>query len=201
MSQLQYNEITEKKFIVLDGDPYEVLDSHVFRKQQRKPVNATKLKNLITGKVIERSFHVSEKAEEADLQKKEVKFLYSNKGEYWFSPPDNPRDRFHLEENMVGNGSKFMKENSIVEALVFNDPGSKAELAMGQGKIIGLKIPIKVELKVIESHPAVKGNTAQGATKEAILETGATIQVPLFVKEGDIIRINTEKGEYVERVN
>jgi len=87
----------------------------------------------------------------------------------------------------AGEG-KFLKENSIISALVFNE------------KIIGLKMPIKAELKVTEAHPAVKGNTAQGATKEAVLETGAMVQVPLFVKEGDVIRINTETGQYVERV-
>jgi len=188
MAQLQYNEITEKKFIVLDGDPYEVLTSHVFRKQQRKPVNATKLKNLITGKVTERSFHVSEKAEEAEIDAKEIKYLYTNKNEFWFCEKDNPRMRFNLPETLVGTGGKFLKENSIISALVFNE------------KIIGLKMPIKAELKVTEAHPAVKGNTAQGATKEAVLETGAMVQVPLFVKEGDVIRINTETGQYVERV-
>ena len=184
----------------MDGDPYEVLNSHVFRKQQRKPVNATKLRNLITGKVTERSFHVSEKAEEADLQKKEIKYLYSNKGEYWFCAKDDPKDRFALGESLLGNAIKFVKENSLVEALIFDDPRSKAEFATGQGKIIGIKIPIKVELEVIESHPAVKGNTAQGATKEVVLETGATIQAPLFIKEGDVLRINTENGQYTERV-
>lgn len=185
---LEYNEIVERKYIELDGDPYEVLSSHVFRKQQRKPVNATKLKNMITGKVTEKSFHVSEKVKEADLEKKEIKFLYQNKGEIWFCDKDNPKDRFSLGQDMIP-GYKFIKENSLVEAMIF------------QEKIIGIKIPIKVELEVTESHPAVKGNTAQGATKEVVLETGATIQAPLFIKEGDILRINTEKGEYVERVN
>ncbi len=186
---LQYNEITEKKVIELDGEPYEVLSSHVFRKQQRKPVNATKLKNLVTGKVTERSFHVSEKAEEADLNLQEIKYLYNNRGEFWFCDKDNPKDRFNLPEELIGSQVKFLKENSVIDAMVFNE------------KIIGLKMPIKADLKVTEAHPAVKGNTAQGATKEAVLETGVTIQVPLFVKEGDIVRVNTETGQYVERVN
>jgi len=194
---LQYSEITERKYIVLDGDPYEVLSSHVFRKQQRKPVNATKLKNMITGKVTERSFHVSEKVEEAELEKNEIKFLYQNNlparnaqagGQFWFCDKDDPSNRFSLEQNLLGTSIKFLKENSLIEALLF------------QGKIIGVKMPIKVELKVTESHPAVKGNTAQGATKEVVLETGATIQAPLFIKEGDILRINTETGGYAERV-
>jgi elongation factor P len=186
---LAYNEITEKKYIVLKDEPYEVLSSHVFRKQKRKPVNVTKLKNLITGKVVENSFHVSEKVEGADIENKEIKYLYNNKGEFWFCEKDNPKERFEVPEQLVGEQGKFIKENSEIIALVFNQ------------KIIGLKIPIKVELEVVEAQPAVKGNTAQGATKEVVLETGASIQAPLFVKEGDVLRINTEKGEYVERVN
>lgn len=185
---LEYNEIVERKYIVLDGDPYEVIDSHVFRKQQRKPVNATKLKNLITGKITERSFHVSEKAEEADLSTRDIKFLYQNRGEWWFNEIDDASKRFSLPVEMVGEKGKFLKVNSEVEALVFDE------------KIIGLKLPIKVDLEVTEAHPAVKGDTAKGGTKQVVLETGATINAPMFVKEGDILRINTETGEYTDRL-
>lgn len=188
MAMLEYNEIVERKYIVLDGAPYEVIDSHVFRKQQRKPVNATKLKNLITGKVAEVSFHVSEKVEEAEIDKKDVKFLYANKGEYWFCEVDDPSKRFKIEEEMIGMGAKFMKANSIISLLMFKE------------KIIGVKLPIKVDLKVTEAHDATKGNTAQGATKEVKVETGASVYVPMFIKEGEVIRINTETGDYVERV-
>lgn len=187
MAMLEYNEIVERKYIVLDGAPYEVIDSHVFRKQQRKPVNATKLKNLITGKVAEVSFHVSEKVEEAEISKKDAKFLYTNKGEYWFCEPQDPAKRFKLEEEMIGSGAKFLKPNSIVSVLVFDE------------KIIGVKLPIKVDLKVTEAHDTTKGNTAQGATKEVKVETGASVYVPMFIKEGEVIRINTETGDYVER--
>jgi elongation factor P len=186
---LEYNEIKEGRFIVYNGEPYEVLSSHVFRKQQRKPVNATKLRNLLTNRIVENSFHVSEKVAEAEIGKKEVKFLYTNKGEYWFCEPDNLSKRFQLPESMIGNSSKFLKENSVVEAILFDD------------KIFGLRLPIKVDLKVTEAHPAVKGNTAQGATKEVVLETGATVQVPMFIKEGDTVRINTETGQYTDRVS
>ncbi len=185
---LEYNEITEKKCIILDGAPYEVLTSHVFRKQQRKPVNATKLKNLITGKVTEKSFHVSEKAKEADISTEEIKYLYNNKGEWWFSKPSNPSDRFKLGEGLLGDKGKFLKENEIITAMTFDE------------QIIGVKLPIKVELKVTEAHPAVKGDTAKGGNKQVTLETGATISVPMFIKEGDILRINTETGEYTDRL-
>jgi len=185
---LEYNEILPKKVILLDGQPYEVLDAHVFRKQQRKPVNQTKLRNIITGKVTEQAFHVSEKAEEADLSSRQVKYLYENRGEYWFSDPENPKDRFSLSNDVVGTGIQFLKPNSVVDGLVFND------------EIISLKIPVKVDLRVKDAPPAVRGNTAQGGTKIITLETGATVNAPLFINEGDIVRVNTETGDYVERM-
>lgn len=185
---LEYNEIVERKFINLDGAPYEVISSHVFRKQQRKPVNATKLRNLLTGKITERSFHQSEKVEEAEIVAREIKYLYTNRGEYWFSEINDPSKRFKLNSDMIGSQGKFLKQNSIVKALVFND------------EIIGLKLPIKVELKVTEAPPAVKGDTVTGGTKQITLETGAVINAPLFINEGDVIRINTETEEYTERV-
>jgi len=194
---LEYNEVLKGKVILLDGEPYEVLDAHVFRKQQRKPVNQTKLRHLVTGKVTEQAFHVSEKAEEADLSTKAVKYLYTNKGERWFCDEKNPADRFMLSAETIGTGGNFMKPNMIVEALVFDDPASPAEA----GKIIGIKIPIKMELKVTDAPPAVRGNTSQGGSKLITLETGTTLNAPLFINEGDIVRINTTTGEYVERVD
>jgi elongation factor P len=185
---LEYNEITLRKFILVDGEPYEVLGSHVFRKQQRKPVNATKLRNLITGSIKEISFHVSEKVEEADLSTRKIKYLYNNKNEYWFCEENDPSQRFKLPNEMVGEQGRFMKANSLIDALIFDE------------KIIGIKLPIKVDLKVIEAHPAVKGDTAKGGNKQVVLETGATINVPMFINEGEILRINTETGEYAERV-
>lgn len=186
---LQYNDVTPGKFILLDGAPYEVLDSHVFRKQQRKPVNQTKLRHLITGKVTDYSFHHSDKVEEADLRTREIKFLYMNKGEYWFCEINDPAKRFALTQDVVGDRGLYLKGNTEVEALEFEE------------NVIGVKVPIKMELKVKEAAPAVKGNTVQGGTKTVTLETGATIQVPMFINEGDVLRINTETGEYVERVS
>lgn len=185
---LDYNEVTVHKFIIFEKEPWEVIGSHVFRKQQRKPVNAVKLRNLITGRITEFSFHVSDKVEEAEIDKKEVKYLYTTKGEFWFSEARDPSKRFKLSEELIGQASKFLKPNIVVDAMLF------------QEKIIGLKLPIKMELKVVESHQATRGNTAQGATKSVVLETGAEIQVPMFIKEGDIIRVNTETGQYTDRV-
>jgi elongation factor P len=188
MSMLEYNEVVERKYIVLDGQPYEVLSSHVFRKQQRKPVNATKLKNLISGKVTEYSFHVSEKVEEAEIDNREIKYLYENKGEYWFCLPSEPSNRFKFSFDEIGPRIKLIKSNTIISQLMFGD------------KTTGFKFPAMVELKVTEAPPNIKGDSATGGNKVVIVETGATIDAPLFVNEGDVIRINTETGEYKDRV-
>lgn len=185
---LDYNEVKPRTYIVMDGEPYEVLSSHVFRKQMRKPVNATKLRNLITGKVMEYSFHASEKTQEAEIVTREVTYLYNNRGEYWFCEKNDPSKRFSLAADFIGDQGKFMKPNGPIELLSFEE------------RNIGVKLPIKVELKVTEAPPSIKGNTAQGGTKLVTLETGAAINAPLFINEGDILRINTETGEYVERV-
>ncbi|MBX4206498.1 hypothetical protein KW784_01805 [Candidatus Parcubacteria bacterium] len=117
-----------------------------------------------------------------------MKYLYTNKGEYWFCEAHDPSKRFKLEEELIGPAAKFLKPNTVADGMVFDE------------KIIGLKLPVKMELKVTEAHEATRGNTAQGATKAVVLETGAEIQVPMFIKEGDVVRVNTETGEYTDRV-
>lgn len=188
MAILAYNEITAKKIIIYNNEPFEVLSSWVFRKQQRKPVNQTKLRSVKTGKVLEISFHQAETVPEADIEQKELTYIYRNRGELWFHPAGNPKERIAVPGEVVGDKIQFVKEKSDVTALVWKD------------EIIGIEIPIKVDLKVTEAPPAVKGNTAQGGSKQVILETGAVVLTPLFINEGDIIRVNTDTGEYTERV-
>ncbi len=189
MALLEYNEITRKKYIVFENEPYEVLDSHVFRKQQRKPVNQVKMRHLIGGRVVEHSFHQSEKVEEAEIDSQPLKFIYASKGDFWFSEPNDPSKRISYKGEVIGDQAHYLKANAIVDLLTFNN------------QIVGFKMPIKVDLKVTDAPPAVKGDTAQGAVKQATLETGVTINVPLFINEGDVIRVNTESGEYVERAD
>ena len=192
---LQYNAVKERKYIVFNNEPYEVISSHVFRKQQRKPVNQVKMRNLITGKMAENSFHSTEKVEEADISKKTIVYLFhkfnkqQNTDEYWFKEENKPSQRFSLSEDLIGTQAQFMKTNEPITALVYND------------QIVGVTLPVKVDLKVTEAVPAVAGNTAQGATKQVTLETGASITVPLFVKQGDVLTVNTSTGEYVNRAN
>jgi elongation factor P len=189
MAILSYNEIVQKKVIVYNGEPYEVLSSHVFRMQQRKPVNQTKLRHLVTGKVTEISFHQNENVPEADISRMEAIYLYTNRGESWFTEAGNPKNRFSFPEEVVHEKVQWLIQNAPVEVMLYNE------------KPITLDIPIKVELKVTDAPPAVKGDTATGGNKIATLESGATVLTPLFINPGDVLRINTDTGEYVERVN
>ncbi len=185
---LSYTDLKPGICIISGGEPYVVLEYSFVRKQQRKPVVQTKIKSLVSGRVVEKSFYPRDTVEEAEIEKRPVKFLYHNKGEYWFCQPDNLADRFKLERELIGSSADFLKANSLITASSFEE------------KIISASLPIKVDLKVIEAPPAVRGNTAQGVTKQAKLETGAMINVPIFISAGDVVRINTESGEYVERV-
>lgn len=189
MAIIDYNEITPKKCIVLNGEPYEVLSSHVAQKQKRRPTNQTKLRHLISGRVVEQTFQQSDRAEEADIESKEIKYLYTAKAESWFCDPKNPSDRYALKTELLDGKEGFLKANTLVTAMIFDD------------NVIGIRLPIKVDLLVTEAPPAVRGNTVSGGSNTVTLETGATISVPMFIHEGDLIRVNTETGTYAERVD
>ncbi|MEL6805582.1 MAG: elongation factor P, partial [Bacteroidota bacterium] len=166
MAKLEYNQILPKKTVIMDDDPYVVLTSAISKKDRQKASNAVKMKNLKTGGVVDRTFHQSDILEEADVEKRDVKYLYNSRGEYWFCDPDNPKDRFSFPEAVVSGDARFLKENTVITALAFEE------------EIMSVTVPIKVELVVTEASEAVKGNTSSGATKEVTLETGALIQVP-----------------------
>ena len=133
-------------------------------------------------------FQQSDLFEEADIEKQDVKFLYNHRDEYWFSDIKDPSIRFQLGQDILGNISHFLKAGTEVHAILFN------------GKIINVILPIKMDFKVTQAPPAIRGDTAQGGVKQVTLETGAIVNTPLFINEGDIVRINTQSGEYVERV-
>jgi len=173
---------------IFENQPWEVLDANAMKMAQRRPVIRTKIRNLVDGRVQEQSFQQGDMFDEADLGKKEIKFLYQTKGQYFFCEPNDPSKRLSFTEEQIGIQAKYLRPNEVVVGIMFED------------KIITFKMPIKVQLKVKESAAGVKGDRAQAGTKEAILESGAVIQVPLFVVEGDVIEVNTETGEYVKRV-
>ncbi|MDD2731785.1 MAG: elongation factor P [Candidatus Pacebacteria bacterium] len=185
---LTHNDLKRGARFILNQEPYEVLDSFPIKKAQGRAIVQTRIKNLITGAVLDKNFHQGDVFDQADISKIDIKFLYSHKDKFIFSERNNPSKRFELSENQLGSSSKFLKPNEIVEGLVFDD------------KIINISLPIKIQLKVIEAPPSFKGNTAQGGTKTVKLETKAEINAPLFINEGDIIEINTEKEEYVKRI-
>jgi len=185
---LSHTDLKKGIQFIYNGQPWQVMEAALLKMAQRRPVIQSKIKNLIDGKVQQINFQQGEVFEEADLGKKEIKFLYQNRGEYFFCEPKDPSKRFSFTQDQIGEQAKFLKPNETVVGIVFDE------------KIINFELPIKVNLKVKETPPGVKGNTAQGGTKEATLESGAVIQVPLFINEGDVIEINTETGTYVRRV-
>lgn len=186
---LSHTDLKKGTQFIYEGQPWEVLEAQLMKMAQRRPVIQSKIRNLITGNVQERNFQQGDVFEEADLQKKEIKFVYQNRGQFVFSEINDPSKRITFTEDQIGPKAKFLKPNEIVTGLIFED------------KIISFLLPIKVTLKVKETPPGVKGDRAQGGTKEATLESGAVVQVPLFIEEGDIIEINTELGQYVKRTN
>lgn len=165
-----------------------VLEAHHLKMQQRRPVVQTKMRNLMSGKVLERNFAQSDTFEEADIARQKVKYLYGHRDQFWFSYENDPAKRFEISEEMLGESVKFLKANTVLDALLFND------------KIIAVELPVKMDFKVVEAPPAIRGDTAQGGVKQVTIETGATLNVPLFINEDDTVRVNTETGEYTERV-
>ena len=185
---LSYSELKKGVKIVLDKDPYEIIEASFLFKGRGHSVLQTKIKNLITGNIISRTFHPSDNFEEAEISKIKAKFIYSHRDKLVFSKKDNFSERFELTEEQVGSAFRFLKPNQIIESLIFKE------------KIINISLPIKIELKVTESPPGVRGQRAEPGTKTVVLETGAKINVPLFVKEGNIVEVNTQTGEYVKRI-
>lgn len=187
---LNYNEVKPGVAVIVEGEPYVCTWNNIMQKQQRRPVNQTKMRHLIRGNVIEYSFQQSDKLNEAEIETKKAVFVFhdTRKNEWVFHEAGNKSNRFSVDDEKIGDAGQFLKPNTEVETLSF------------EGNLFRVRLPVKVELKVTEAPPDVRGNTAQGGSKIVQLETGASLTVPMFIKEGDVLRINTETGEYVERV-
>lgn len=185
---LNYNDLRPGVIFILDNAPYEVLEYHFLRMQQRKPVVQTKIRNLINNRVLDRTFHQNETFEEAEIKREKVKFIYAYRDKFIFCYENNPSKRFELSGEQVGENSKYLKPNSLIEVALFNN------------KIVNIILPIKIDFEVTEAPPNIKGSTASGGNKVVTIETGAKINVPLFIEQGDIIRINTQTNQYSERI-
>jgi elongation factor P len=173
--------------IELNGEPFVIVDYEHVKPGKGAAFARTRVKSLLTGNVREQTFRVSDRIHSPDVEDRQMQYLYHDGEKYCFM--DNETyEQFFLTEDQVGNSKDFLKENVNVSVLYYNQ------------KPIGIDLPIFVELKITETQPGVRGDTASGGTKPAILETGATAQVPLFLNEGDMIKIDTRTGEYIERV-
>ena len=179
------SEIRKGLRIELDGDPFVVMEFQFVKPGKGTAFTRTKIRNMINGAVLDRTFKSGEKLKPADTEDREMQFLYSD-GDFHFLDNSN-YEQVSLESSVVGDASNYLTENMMIEVSFF------------QGRSIGLTLPNFVALKVTETTPGEKGNTVTGASKPAVVSTGYTVNVPLFVNEGDQIRIDTRTGEYVER--
>ena len=174
--------------IEVDGDIFVVIDFQHVKPGKGAAFVRTKLKNLIAGSTIERTFRPNEKMPKAHIDRKDMQFLYSDSDLYYFM--DNESfEQSEVNAEDIGDSLKYVKENEMVKILSHN------------GKVFGIEPPLFVELEVTETEPGFKGDTAQGAVKAAIVETGASVNVPLFINTGEKIKIDTRTGEYLGRVS
>jgi len=172
--------------ILVNDEPYQVLEASFMRTAQRKPVMRTKLRHLLNGKVLEQSFKPGDKVEEADMARVRANFLYADDVQCHFMNQET-FEQFDFSREALGDKVGFLKDGVEVNILNFN------------GSPVNVELPKKVTVKVVETPPGVKGDTATGGTKQAKLETGISINVPLFIKNDEMIIVNTETGDYVER--
>lgn len=185
---LTINDLKIGTNIEINNEPYTVIKSEHTHKGRGGATVRVKIKNLITGKVLEKAYKQGDRLKEPALSHTQAQFLYPQ-GAHYFFMDEKSYEQFSLPKNSLGQKAKFLKQGQTVDVLNF------------QNQAVTLELPAKIELKVTSAPPGVRGNTAQGnVTKTVTLETGLELPVPLFVKEGDTIRLNTETGDYVERV-
>jgi len=173
--------------IELDGEPFAITSFQHVKPGKGGAFVRTKVKNLLSGKVLDKTFRSGEKVPEADVEDRRMQYLYHD-GQNLVFMDNTTYDQIPIGADVVGNAVKFLKENVEVNVLFW------------RGKPVNVDLPAFVEASVTQTDPGMKGDTASGATKPATLETGAVVQVPLFIKEGETIRVDTRTGQYVERV-
>ena len=172
--------------IELDGEPYMIIDFQFVKPGKGNAFTRTKIRNLINGSVLDRTFKTGEKITRADTEEREMQFLYNDGS--WHFMDSQSYEQVSLEAQLVGDSGDYLSENMEIQ------------ISFYQGRPIGLTLPNFVNLGVVETTPGERGNTVTGATKPAVLESGATVYVPLFINEGDIVRVDTESSSYTTRV-
>ncbi len=172
--------------IEVEGSVYQIIEFQHVKPGKGAAFVRTKLKNIISGGVVERTFRPTERFENAHIDRAEMQYLYSDSGLYYLMDTTT-YDQITVTEDDAADSMKFVKENEMVKVLSY------------QGKVFAIEPPLTVELQITETEPGFKGNTATGATKPAIVETGAQVMVPLFVEQGEMIKVDTRTGEYLSR--
>ncbi|MBQ3180620.1 MAG: elongation factor P [Firmicutes bacterium] len=181
------NDLRPGVTIELDGDPFVVVDFQHVKPGKGNAFVRSKLKNLRSGGNIERTFNAGEKIPKAHMERAQMQYLYNDGTDYIFMD-NNTYDQLPLTADQIGDQIKYLKENMDVYVLSY------------KGAVLCVDLPPQVELTIVETEPGIKGDTATGGTKPATTDTGAIIKVPFFINEGDVIRVNTTTGEYIERV-
>jgi len=181
-------EFRKNMKLLLDGTPYVCLEAQFVKPGKGQAFTRCRLKNLVTGNVIERTYKSGETVELADIEQRKMQYIYPEGDAYVFMNQETG-DQVHVDAESVGEEKRFLIDGLEVEVMLFN------------GNPIGVELPSHVVIQVAQSDPGLKGDTASGATKPATLSTGATINVPLFINEGEWIKVDTRSGAYLERVN
>lgn len=185
---LQISDLQTGSYVIHNGSPHQVVYAEHSKVGRGGAMLRAKLKNLLTGSTVDFTFKGNDKIEEAQISRSKAQFTYSQNDNYNFMD-SSTFEQFTIKGETIGPTKDFLKEETTVDVINFN------------GKPINVGLPVKMDFKVKETEPAIRGNTAQGSvTKPAVIETGAKIQVPIFIKVGDTIKINTQTGEYIERV-
>ena len=186
MGSYSTNEFKSGLKITMDGDPYSIVENEMVKPGKGQAFNRVKVRNLKTGRVIERTFKSGDTVESADVVEAEMQYLYSD-GEFWhFMVPDT-FEQYTAGKAAMGDSAKWLKDGTSCTVMLWNN------------EPLNVTAPSHVELKIVESDPGVRGDTATGGGKPAKLETGAVVRVPLFINEGEVIRVDTRTGEYIAR--
>lgn len=188
MSQYATNQFRKGLKVEMDGVPFEIVDFQHVSPGKGRAFTRTKLKNMLNQNVIERTITSGDKLDRANTEEREMQFLYKDAGGYNFMNQEN-FDQVALQEETLGTSKDFLQENLIIKIMYFNE------------RPIGVELPTFVALKIVETDPAFKGDTVTGGSKPAKLETGAVVQVPFHIKEGDVIKVDTRDYTYVEKAN
>jgi elongation factor P len=188
MATYSTNEFRGGLKVMLDGDPCTIIENEFVKPGKGQAFNRVKIRNLKTGRVIERTFKSGETLEAADVMDTDMQFLYSD-GEFWHFMVPETYEQYAADENAVSEAKQWLKDQDLCSVTLWN------------GAPLAVAPPNFVELRITETDPGVRGDTAQGGTKPATVETGAVVKVPLFLEIGDVIKIDTRTGEYVSRAN